>query len=491
MAGARRQRLRVLLSLEKSRQAGKERRLPSVREYTRELRKIKAAFPTLREFSPWNEANRFQSANRTAGQPTRGQERRLAQFYMASRRVFGKRTTYVALDVLDEQNVNKTISFIRKFLRYARPRPTVLGFHNYSDTNRFSQTRTQRVLRAWGKTMWLTETGGIVKLGRAFPFSTQRAPPARWAACSTSRATTHGSSGSTSTSSTRRVATADFDAGLTDVTARAHRQAPRLHDGPAQARAQLRALSRAPDAYTGRPCRASADTAAWRPTARSARATRAPRRRRVPARRPPRPAAPATGAPRRAKRTSSDLKVRHVARAADDGYEHDLVPGLRATADAARLTAELAFAAARLEELAAEPPGLYAEVAGSARRATWRRPPGWPSRSPTCRRWRARIPFSSIAPCGRRGRRARPRRRRGLAGAAHRSRPARGSRTLDAYRAWAARAGSQAAALTADASWTPQRRFERAFERLSLPGFGRGGALRVPRPARPPRRVRR
>jgi hypothetical protein len=175
IAGARRRHVRILLSLEKSRQPGKERHLPSVSQYTRELRKIKAAFPFIREFSPWNEANRFQSSSNTAGQPTKGQERRLAQFYMAARRVFGKRTTYVALDLLDEQNVNKTITFMRKFLRYAKPRPTVLGFHNYSDTNRSSQTRTKRVLRAWGRTVWLTETGGIVKLGRAFPFSTSRA----------------------------------------------------------------------------------------------------------------------------------------------------------------------------------------------------------------------------------------------------------------------------------------------------------------------------
>jgi hypothetical protein len=49
--------------------------------------------------------------------------------------------------------------------------------------------------------------------------------------------------------------------------------------------------------------------------------------------------------------------VRHVARAADDGYEHDLVPGLRATADAARLSSELAFAAARLDELSARAAG--------------------------------------------------------------------------------------------------------------------------------------
>jgi len=175
MAGARRADQRILLSLERSRRPGRERRLPSVAEYTRELRKIKRAFPFIREFSPWNEVNRCQSRTRVAGQPTCGKYKRLADYYKASRRVFGSRATIVGLDLLDEQNVNKTITFLRRFLRYAKPRPKVLGFHNYSDTNRQSQTRTKRVLRAWKGDMWLTETGGIVKLGRAFPRSESRA----------------------------------------------------------------------------------------------------------------------------------------------------------------------------------------------------------------------------------------------------------------------------------------------------------------------------
>jgi hypothetical protein len=36
-------------------------------------------------------------------------------------------------------------------------------------------------------------------------------------------------------------------------------------------------------------------------------------------------------------------------------------------------------------------------------------------------------------------------------------------------------AGSQEQALVGEASWTPQRRFERVFERLALPGLGRMG----------------
>jgi hypothetical protein len=47
-------------------------------------------------------------------------------------------------------------------------------------------------------------------------------------------------------------------------------------------------------------------------------------------------------------------------------------------------------------------------------------------------------------------------------------------RTLAAYRTWAGRAGSQEAALSGEAAWTPQRRFDRVFERLALPGLDRG-----------------
>ena len=51
--------------------------------------------------------------------------------------------------------------------------------------------------------------------------------------------------------------------------------------------------------------------------------------------------------------------------------------------------------------------------------------------------------------------------------------PARGASTLLAYRAWAQRAGSQAQAFIGDPAWPEQRRFDRAFERLSLPAWAR------------------
>ena len=70
---------------------------------------------------------------------------------------------------------------------------------------------------------------------------------------------------------------------------------------------------------------------------------------------------------------SGGLKVRRLRRGADDGYHSPLVPGLKSSAEAARLAEELAFAAGRLARLREDPPGLYAEVAGDSdvEEATW------------------------------------------------------------------------------------------------------------------------
>ena len=68
----------------------------------------------------------------------------------------------------------------------------------------------------------------------------------------------------------------------------------------------------------------------------------------------------ASSAPKRSVRRSrhGDLKVRRVHRAEDDGYDHELVPGLRASEDARRLASEIAWSVARLNSLKQDPPGL-------------------------------------------------------------------------------------------------------------------------------------
>ncbi len=191
----------------------------------------------------------------------------------------------------------------------------------------------------------------------------------------------------------------------------------------------------------------------------------------------------------------------------DDGYRSPLVPGLRASHDAARLAEELAFAAGRLSVLATAPPDLFGEIRaqaaqGDLEQATWTcfliaylcplenpdpfagvrcalggtRPgdgaPGGGSggstggdstgegRSDGDPAWRAgELPDLEGVPLG----------------PLTSHDPARGDATLRAYRQWAEHAGGQGRAFSGDPAWTAQRRFERLFERLALPGLARVG----------------
>lgn len=186
---------------------------------------------------------------------------------------------------------------------------------------------------------------------------------------------------------------------------------------------------------------------------------------------PARPARNRSGTVRTPK-ASSGIRVRRVERAPEDGYDNPLVPGLRASADGMRLADELAFAVARLEELSADPPGLYAEVAAAsdAEEAAWlafliafvgpaRGTDPWSAIAAARVPWAGgESPALEHAEPGPRGALGSP----------------RAAETPAAYRAWAARAGSQRSALHGEADWEPERRFARTFERLALPGFPRG-----------------
>lgn len=209
-----------------------------------------------------------------------------------------------------------------------------------------------------------------------------------------------------------------------------------------------------PGTVTGQAAsRMAKDTAAAARSKKPAGAARTPARRRTP--------------------KAGGLTVRRVHRAVEDGYEHELMPGVRASDDARRLADELAFASARLDELSTDPPGpLRAAVSDpDLEEALWTvfltayLSPLQDVEDPfaaikdTCTSWSdGELPDLAGVETG-------PR-------AAHD--PRRGTDTLAAYRALAQKAGGQVALLSGESSLTPSRRFERAFERLSLPRFGRG-----------------
>jgi hypothetical protein len=178
--------------------------------------------------------------------------------------------------------------------------------------------------------------------------------------------------------------------------------------------------------------------------------------------------------------------VRRETRAEDDGYRSELVPGLRSSEDAARLAGEIAFACTRLLALAAQPTGLYATAqqlaAHDLERATWicvlsaylsplQGEDAFAGVSVALERSPAHGAPSWSAPRGAQG-------LPDLTGVELGPRtshdPSRGSETLAAYLQWVDRSGqSQSAAFTGDEAWSPERRFERLFERLALPGLSR------------------
>ena len=189
-------------------------------------------------------------------------------------------------------------------------------------------------------------------------------------------------------------------------------------------------------------------------------------------------------------RSSGGLRVRQLAREADDGFRSPLLPGVKASGAAQRLAEELAFARARLDALARAPFGLYAEVARLAAGAPEpaggiAAPGGAPAGDREEATWLAFLiaylgPLDGEDPfAGVRAARvpwaggALPALGDVALGPRSAHERARGDATLAAYRAWAQRAGSQAAAFAGEAAWTPQRRFARAFERLALPGLRR------------------
>ena len=143
-------------------------RLPSVAVYKHDVQKFVGLFPNVRQYQSYDEANRGNVA-RAFSSPSASVA---AQYYQALLRVCTG-CTVVGLDVLDAANIGPTLRYIEEFKRaISRLRtvmPRIWGLHNYSDVNRRESWRTREISQALGGQVWLTETGGIVQFGGAFP----------------------------------------------------------------------------------------------------------------------------------------------------------------------------------------------------------------------------------------------------------------------------------------------------------------------------------
>ena len=154
MAAAKAAGARVLLGFGHARSSKRKvrRRVPGVREFTKEFLKYKKRYPFVKDWLTWNEANH-------CGEPTCHKARRVARFYNNIRHnCYG--CSVVAADVLDTPTMPR---WVRQFRRTARDDKLIWGLHNYIDANRFRTSGTKALLKAAPRgQIWFTETGGLV-----------------------------------------------------------------------------------------------------------------------------------------------------------------------------------------------------------------------------------------------------------------------------------------------------------------------------------------
>jgi hypothetical protein len=143
-------------------------RLPSVAQYQHDVKKFVKLFPNVKQYQSWDEANRG-NVPHAFSSPSAGAA---ARYYQALLRVCN-RCTVIGLDVLDANNIGPTLRYISEFKHEVGHLKTVMpkiwGLHNYSDINRLESWRTRELVHAFGGQVWLTETGGLVKFGGAYP----------------------------------------------------------------------------------------------------------------------------------------------------------------------------------------------------------------------------------------------------------------------------------------------------------------------------------
>ena len=148
-------------------------KLPTVAQYVKSVKPFVTAHRTdVETWSVFNEANRGLTPGRfnTPGPKLAG------QLWAAFRSSVCVGCKTVGLDVLDGNDMAPTLTYVAAFMKAAGGvMPTIWGFHNYSDVNRLSDLRTAAYIKAT-KTgqVWVTETGGLYRLGRSFPANLAR-----------------------------------------------------------------------------------------------------------------------------------------------------------------------------------------------------------------------------------------------------------------------------------------------------------------------------
>jgi hypothetical protein len=142
-------------------------RLPSRARFRAAFIAFHHRWPNVYEFGTWNEPN-------LRGQATASHPALLAGYWKVMRDVC-RSCTVLAPELVDFESAPR---WAQRFEAAVHRRGITWGLHNYRDANRFRPIRrsvTAAFLRAVKGPVWLTETGGLVRLRKSFARSEARA----------------------------------------------------------------------------------------------------------------------------------------------------------------------------------------------------------------------------------------------------------------------------------------------------------------------------
>jgi len=161
VAAAKKANAKVLMHISTNDLRNKIGKLPSTASYKTYVGKLIKRYKAkgVTDWGAWNEANH-------KSQETWNHPKAAVNFFLAMRSMC-KGCHIVALDILDQDgSTNYIAKWYAALGRKNRSKASIVGIHNYSDTNRSRSTGTSRILtkvKSYNKktTFWLTETGGL------------------------------------------------------------------------------------------------------------------------------------------------------------------------------------------------------------------------------------------------------------------------------------------------------------------------------------------
>jgi hypothetical protein len=166
MAAARAAGVRPLVAIEHSWTPRRTALAPTPAQYTTLVRRLRARYPEVRAFSPWNEANH--SSQPTARRPD------LAARYWRLMRQACPGCTVTSPVYLDLQT-KASKRWLQAFKKATANRVRLWAIHGYGDLNRGTDRNLAALLKALPGQVWVTEAAGWVAFGSGWKYNEARA----------------------------------------------------------------------------------------------------------------------------------------------------------------------------------------------------------------------------------------------------------------------------------------------------------------------------